>query len=457
MLLDVLAEQNPHWRDEGPSKTPRFERDIVGRLENLLANPPPTAVRRAVVLSGLRRVGKSTVLRQLASRLARRSEDPTDVVYLDLGDPRILGISVEGLLEATGLLRTRPASRTLLLDEVGHDSAWTDSIKRLVDLGPNAPGIIVADSAAARLRSSSGGETAVGRRMDLELTPMLLGEVARSHGLSVGDPRDVDSQRLGLLADEYLVRGGLPEVALPGSPSFATGDAYRLIREDAINILALDAPRVRQVRDVHALRRLWAMLARGASLSLNVGKIASALEISRQTVEQLLSVLEDLFLVREIPCRGDGPATSVRNRPKWLVADPGIAAAHLTESERGDPTHRGYLVESAAAIHLAAARQELPGLEVTYARSSKEIDFVVRYSEKEAIGIEMKHLDRPAAPPDDERAARVATRFGLRTLIRVTRQPLPRVATIGAVTIRTEPLWRFLCWPVHVLKGGLEP
>jgi predicted AAA+ superfamily ATPase len=457
MLLDVLSEQNPQWQNDGRGQGPGFERDIVARLEPILSGPLPGGVRRAVVLSGLRRSGKSTVLRQLASRLARQAESPTDVVYLDLGDPRILGISVEGLLEATGLLRTRPATRTLLLDEVGHDRVWPDSIKRLVDLGPDAPGIIVADSAAARLRASPGGETAVGRRIDLELTPMTLGEIARASGLSTGDPRDADPQRLGMLADEYLVRGGLPEVALPGSPSFTSGDAYRILREDAANILALDAPRIREVRDVHALRRLWAMLARGASLSLNVGKIASALEISRQTVEQLLSVLSELFLVREVPCRGDGPAAPIRNPPKWLVADPGIAAAHLTENERGDPVHRGYLVESAAALHLAAARQELPGLEITYARAAKEIDFVVRHPDIETVGIEMKHFDRPAEAVDDERAARVAAEFGVRTLIRVTRQPVPRLAVVAGCTIRTEPLWRFLNWPVPLLKGGIEP
>jgi len=244
-------------------------------------------------------------------------------------------------------------------------------------------------------------------------------------------------------------------VVLSMPPLFATADVYRMIREDAANILALDAPRVREVRDVYALRRLWAMLARGASLSLNAGKIASALEISRPTVEQLLSVLVDLYLVREIHCDARGAATPVRHPPRWVVADPGIAAAHLTENERMDPTFRGSLIESAAAVHLEAARHELRGLEIGYARASREIDFIVRHPEFEPIGIEMKHLDRRSDRADDKRAAQVAAEFGLRTLIRVTRHPTPRTVQVDAITIRTEPLWRFLCWPIRVMKGEI--
>jgi hypothetical protein len=66
-----------------------------------------------------------------------------------------------------------------------------------VDLGRRAPWIVVADSAAARLRASAAGETALGRRIDRTVEPLSLGEVARHRGLAVSDPRDADGPVLG--------------------------------------------------------------------------------------------------------------------------------------------------------------------------------------------------------------------------------------------------------------------
>lgn len=445
-LPALVEEQNPWWR--GPMLGPRFERDVVplllGRMERLHAGQ---TLRRAVVLSGLRRVGKTEALRQVANHLAQREGGARSVLYFDLSDPRAAGCTVESLLGQTGFLASHPGARWLLLDEVARDPRWTDAIKRLVDLGAEAPGIIVADSAAARLSAGTSTESAVGRRVDITLEPLSFAEVARFRGRAYRLLEDADPLVLGELADRYLLLGGLPEVAFHASPG-ALGEPLARIREDCERVVMQDVPRIREVRDMESLRRVWSMVAGSGAASINVKRTSQELEVGRPTVDNALGLLRDCRLVRELPS-SDGARKSTKHPPKYVVADSGIAAAHLTAAELARDETLGRLMEVAILRHLDGWCAENRGA-VSYARvkaaMDAEMDFLVEAGDLGRVAIEVKHSTlRPNAQLLAKLGA-LGKELGAVRVILVSRHPAAFAAPgrAGQLPVLHVPLWRFM-------------
>jgi predicted AAA+ superfamily ATPase len=407
-----------------------------------------------VVLSGLRRVGKSVALQQVARRVAAGGRH---VLYFDFSDPRAAGLGVEDLLAATGFLDGPAGHRVLLLDEVARDARWLDSIKRLVDLGRGAPGVVVADSAAASLRAGDGGETAVGRRVDIVLEPLSFQELARFRRLSYRDRADADGLALATLADDYLTRGGLPEVALSTSPD--VDGLLDLVRQDCERMVLQDIPRIREVRDVEALRRTWLAVARAASAAVNVADVARSLEVSRPTVTGMLGLLREGRLTRELPCDG-GPRAVVHHPAKYVVADPSMAAAHVTRRERESDAARGRLVEVAVHRHLDELRTNNPGACLSYVRMATsgkqgELDFLLSHPDAGRIAVEAKYA---AQTPDPRLLARLSAQaraLGERRAVLVSRCPTEQSHREGdGVTVHACPLWRFLHDTGDVVSGG---
>ncbi len=458
-LFSLARELNPWWT--APPRPPLFVRDIVPELVSALQPARATEKhRRALILSGLRQVGKSTALKQAAARLAAMAGHPEKVMYFDLGDPRVVGVTIEDLLAHTGFLAESADQKVLLLDEVAHDPNWTESIKRLVDLGERAPGLLAADSAAARLRTSAAGESALGRRTNSTLEPLSFAEFARSRGMSVTDPRDADGFLLGQLADEYLLRGGMPEHVF-SEPPLPIEEVHTRLRRDAEYAVSYDAPRVREVREVESLRQVWSMLARGISLAPNISRLCTDLGISKQTLTGLIGLLRDILFVRELPVYGKGPKAPLRHPPRLIVADCGLAAAHLLRARLRSPEEQGLLVEAAVARHLAEfiEKRALPPL--AYARyeergRTEEVDFVVELPDPGAVALETKY---GTEGNDDREIRRLAARariIGAHRALLVTRHPALRRSTVDGMAVDSVPLWRFLCWPGSALQGELE-
>lgn len=409
-LRAIIEEHNPHWKGAPREERLPFRRDAVLRLtEALLAQSGVLETRRAHVLTGLRRVGKSTVLRQVIAGLMERDVPPSSVLYFEMDDPRTQGASLEDILQASGFESSWSAQRPrfLLLDEVGHDRNWKQSIKRLADLRGAAPCVVVADSVAARLKPSEWGESAVGRRTDVDLEPLSFGEVARARGLLVTDPRDADGPALSLEADTYLLRGGMPSAVL--SPGPGPDAAYPALRSDAALILT-DAPRIREIRHPETLRLLWSILSENPAIALNIKSISEKIGRARETTEQLLAVIRELLLLRELPVFGGGPFAPARNPSKYFVADSGIAAAHLSYRDRAEERVRGPLTEVAILRHLAELAGPAFDAKLGYARIAKdaEVDFVIERPDLGRVAVEAKYSPRQTDDRTLEKLVRLA-------------------------------------------------
>ena len=226
-IISVLSGFNPWWSAR-PHAVPPFRRLAFEACKRYLED---TTLRRAVLLSGPRRVGKTTVLQQTAQTLIQKGHDPKSVLYLSLDHPLLKLLSLREILslyhEST-YPDGKPA--TLLLDEIQYAPEWETEIKLLIDHQPQYR--ILATGSASVVHRGRLAESGVGRWITVPIPTLsffefisirnaLPGDIAPDlrvsdiFGFNSGDMAAlVNTMRpLQPLFQRYLLLGGFPETA----------------------------------------------------------------------------------------------------------------------------------------------------------------------------------------------------------------------------------------------------
>jgi len=405
-LLQVLHGFNPWWQQRGWS-TPTFRRLAWERTRELL---DVSELRRAILLCGPRRVGKTTILEQLAqAAIEEDGVDPHTVCYLSLEHPYLKLVPLPEILRLYHEM-VSPADRPtlLLLDEVHHADSWELHSKVLIDHSPHYR--IVATGSAAVRQQQDLSDSGVGRWLTIPVPTLSFYEFLRIRGEAPSDvdvglkpstlfdaaPRDRSllAQRMhGLLASfsRYLLVGGFPETARLSDLRLC----QQLLREDVVErVLKRDMTALFGVRKIADLERLFIYLCLHTGGMLSVSDCASQLGTSATTVSNHLNLLEQAQLLYRLPPLSLGGKKVLKARNKYYLVDAALRNAVLLRGEEllTDADEMGLVVETVVLRHLIAFHyQDSPTIGYwNDAASRKEVDIVIQ-SPKYTIPIEVKY------------------------------------------------------------------
>lgn len=416
-VLRVLTGFNPWWTGR-PRETPQFRRLAFEACHSHLAN---RSLRRAILMSGPRRVGKTTVLLQLADSLltdglaGQPAVDPKSVLYVSLDHPLLKLITLSGTLKLyheTIWPEGKPAY--LLLDEVQYSKDWETEIKLLVDHQPEYR--IVATGSASVLHRDKLAESGVGRWLTIPVPTLSFFEFVHIRkedepridpGLRPSDlftmtPADrvrIASQLRSLLPafQRYLLVGGFPETAQQEN----IGLCQRLLREDVVErVLKRDMTALFGVRNVDALERLFIYLCIHTGGLLAQQPVASALEMSKLTLDNHLKLLEQANLVYRLPPIEVGGKKILKAKNKYYLVDAALRNAVLLRGEEilTSADEMGNIVETTVLRHLFAYYyRDTP--EIGYwrdARTDREVDIIV-HSPNYVLPFEVKYRETAEA------------------------------------------------------------
>src|SRR3989337_291169 len=191
----LLEQMQTFWElDTG------IQRTQLGEIERAAQLP------HAVIISGLRRVGKSTLLAQLAHRLGK------DVFYyLNFEDDRLLGFQASDINELyLVLLELFGERRVFILDEVQNIPDWERFVRRFMDMGFK----FYITGSNASLLSKELGTRLTGRYVPIELLPFSFREFLQFRGEAVPNLKRMttaDHARLQNSLQAYLESGGIPD------------------------------------------------------------------------------------------------------------------------------------------------------------------------------------------------------------------------------------------------------
>jgi uncharacterized protein len=318
---------------------------------------PPSVVRAvslpeslrdslALVVQGVRRCGKSTLLAQMVERYRL---NPKHCAFLNFEDPR-LGQKLDHSLLDAWVAAFRAAHPRLkktyfFLDEVQGVEGWERWLRTQLDR-PKGNHFIVTGSNAQLLSGELSG-ILTGRHLTVELFPFDLAEFRRVR------PK-------GSLED-YLEAGGFPEPLLHDH-----GD--RLLQQYFADIIERDIRERVGARSAAAIRHVVQMAYESAGAELSLRRLAGAAGIAVDTVAGYLAACEAAYLLFSVPYFAfSARKRSARNR-KYYPVDTGLRRMAVTRTG----ADRGKLLE--CAVHLELRRQ---GLRLAYWRGRGEVDFVV--------------------------------------------------------------------------------
>ena len=182
-----------------------IRRDIGIEREQLDALAAAAGSPHAVIISGLRRVGKSTLLAQYAHRLGQGQ-----FYYLNFEDERFLGFSAENANDLFQILVELFGERRIfLIDEIQNIPGWEHFVRRFMDMDYK----FFITGSNASLLSRELGSRLTGRYIPFELFPFSFLEYQRFKGFIIPNLRRMTTlERAGLnrALDEYLEQGGVP-------------------------------------------------------------------------------------------------------------------------------------------------------------------------------------------------------------------------------------------------------
>jgi len=457
-VLGVLQGFNPWWRGQ-PSQPPVFKRIAFQVCQGLLADQ---ALRRAILLSGPRRVGKTTILMQIAHELHSEGHAPKGICYLSLDHPLL---KLVPLLEVLRIYHENihPAGEpvTLLLDEVQYAEQWELHLKQLIDHKPEYR--ILATGSASVVHRQKLSESGVGRwirvpiptlsfyeflqirseqtsAIPTDLRPSALFDMSEGELTGLG----ADFRPLMPLFQRYLLVGGFPETAKHEDISLC----QRLLREDVVErVLKRDMTALFGIRNVAELEKLFIYLCIHSGGILAVKTCADALETTTSTVSNHLSVLEQANLIYRLAPYATGGKKVLKSRYKVYLVDSALRNAVLLKGEeiQDNPGEMGAIVETAVLRHLYAYHyRDTP--QILYwrdATTGREVDIIVR-SPNYTIPAEVKY----------RKAADLGPKDGLAVFCEQERIPraywvTQREQDFGVVRF-TDADTRFLKVPAHI-------
>ncbi len=335
-LLDVVRDWS--WWD-------RPRRATVPRGVEL---PAALSETLCLVVQGVRRCGKSTLLGQLVDRYGL---DPLRCAFLNFEDPRLVArLDWTVLDELVTAFRARHDDDQPLyffLDEIQHVDGWQRWLRAQLDR-PRGHVFTITGS-NAHLLSGELSTSLTGRHLVVELFPFDLDE------LRTADPA------ADLAA--YLAHGGFPEPV--GSP-----DRDRLLRQYFADIVERDVRERAGARSALPVRQVVQMVFEAAGSELSLRRVAAATGLAIETAGAYLAAAESAYVVLSCPYFAFSERRRASRNKKYYPVDTGLRRVCVTRTGED----RGKSLE--CATHLALRRRFGP---VFYWRERGEVDFVVHH------------------------------------------------------------------------------
>ncbi len=305
---------------------------------------------RIVAITGIRRCGKSTLLRQIAEYCG------SDFNYINFDDLRLTSFNESDYDILLTIFNKVKKSSIFLFDEIQLAPAWERYLRKLHDLGYN----IVVTGSNSSLLSNELGSHLTGRYIRQELFPFSFNEFLDFKGFKWEQESTDSVAQLIQLSKEYIFNGGFPE--------FLKHNRRELLEQTYRDIIYRDIIARYGIQERQAFRELAQFLMSNPGMKITYGKLSKQLGFRSSTsVKEYISYMEDVYLLFQMN-RFDWSLKRTLLAPRKVYpVDNGLSGAvafHLSPN-------RGHLLETAVFNQLR--RFGSPW----YFSNHRECDFVI--------------------------------------------------------------------------------
>lgn len=341
-----------------------IEREQLALIDSLVPLP------HAIVISGVRRCGKSTLMQQI---LKKHYGDA--IYFVDFEDERFVNFTTqdfnllyEVLIELYGL------KHVFFFDEIQNIEDWELFIRRI----HREKNKIFITGSNATLLSSELSTRLTGRHIIVELLPFSFKEYLRYHLITYTEKSILITQEKAILKkhfNEFLENGGMPEYLEHKNP-LVLQNVYE-------NILYKDVIVRYEIKEVKAIRELTLDLLSNIGAPLSYTKLKNNLDLgSVNTVKNYIHYLENAFLIFTLDRFSFSVSQQTLLQKKVYAIDTGLVkqiAFHFSKKQ-------GRYLENIVYLELRRRYKEIFYYKT---EDSLEVDFLVREGNKIVLLIQV--------------------------------------------------------------------
>ena len=361
LLKEVVLEQ----REILDNMPPGITREILTSLKEKLKLP------HILVISGMRRVGKSTLLKQIIDKYYKDQ----NIYYLNFEDERLIEFTAKDfnkLYEA--FYEIYGESNLFIFDEIQNVDRWEKFARRICDKGQK----LIITGSNSSLLSKDLGTKITGRYLPVTLFPFSFREFLAFNNYFPGKNWLSITKERGRVKgyfNDYLKSGGMPEFL-----KYEDRDILKMLYND---ILYRDIVARNKIQQIKVLRETSLYLLSNISSLFTYNRIKNSFNInSVNTVKKYIEFLEDSFLLFVVNGFSYSYRKQILNPKKAYCVDNGLidsVAFNFTEN-------KGKYLENLVFLELKRR-----GEEVYYYKTSanREVDFIIKEGKQNEILIQV--------------------------------------------------------------------
>lgn len=361
-ILSTLQEWNFWEKDQETG----FEREFeLAKIKSLIK------VKEIIDVIGVRRCGKSTLLKQIIKNLIDQGTNRKEILYVNFEEERFEPfLSLELLRKIYQVYEhyIYPKPKYLFLDEINVIPRWEKWVRTVYEKSSGKIKIFVSGSSAHLLKSEVSS-VLTGRHLTFELFPLSFREFLLFKGLKIKNEKDIllKSKEIKRHLLDYLFGGGFPEAVLDKPKR------KKLLKSYFNDIIYRDIVERYKVREVAQLKNVALLLLTNVSSLFTYNKLAKSLltKISVESAARFVNYLEESFLLFTTKIFSYKVKEQLQYPQKVYSVDSGL---------RNEVSFRfirdlSKLYENAVALELKRREKE-----IYYWQNpeKKEVDFVIK-------------------------------------------------------------------------------
>jgi len=375
----------------------------------------------AFIVKGIRRCGKSTLLKQIV-----KSKFTDNFYYFNFDDERLVAFKTadfQALMEV--MLEIYGQKAAVFFDEIQNIEGWELFINRILREGYQ----VFLTGSNATLLSKELGTRLTGRHVDIELFPFSFTEFLKAKHLQPQNTYYSTEEKAAMAKafDEYLELGGMPEVVVFSNDAVLTHVLSDIVQKDIVNRY--------RIRDIRELRMIVNFLIANIANPITYRSLKDNFEFkSAYTVQKYVQYLEETYVIFTVKRFDEKIKRLDKNPKKVYCIDNGL----VTKNSPSIQDKKASLLENLTAVQLKRL-----GKEIFYfkSQSGQEADFIIP---AENTAIQVCYQLTPANREREIKGLLEASNKLKNAKLLIITRDQEDVITVKGQTISIKPAWQWL-------------
>ncbi|NAZ25929.1 MAG: AAA family ATPase [Nanoarchaeota archaeon] len=362
-ILSILLDWN-FWKkdiDIGIERKEYIEKALKYMNSNMV-----------ICLYGVRRAGKTFLLRQIAKELIKRNiVDSKDILIVNFEDVRFREYNIDLLDQIFNIFlqELKPKDPIIFLDEINKIDEWERWVRTMHELKKAK---IFVSGSSAKLLKGEISTLLTGRHLDIVVFPFSFEEILYANKININDKLEIlnNLNRIKKILEEYLKFGGFPEVVLSKDDEIKK----KILLQYFDDIIEKDIIFRYNIREKEKIKILAKFYLSNISSLTTFSSLEDFLKINKLTIERFSNYMAESFLIFFVKMYHPSLKKQEKAPRKVYSIDTGLSNAvgfRLFET-------KGKLMENLVAIELKRREKEFYYWKEYGKLEGHEVDFLIK-------------------------------------------------------------------------------